>query len=164
MNEIFKSFNLKKNSWKTINSFPNDFEKLCVSRNGVLVSNALHWLVTRKSRSDTRGSILAFDLVTEDFNWLSLPDYGGGILCYMNLVELGGWLCVVRNFNPDKEPDNLVDVWVMKEYGVKESWTKLFLVLSLSNVTDAFPYFIPVVYFKSSDQILLAQDGEKFLL
>lgn len=72
--------------------------------------------------------ILSFDLETESLVSMSLPDEIGYML-YLTVRE--EWLCVVENI------DSVYyhNIWVMKEYGVKESWTKIYF-LSLY----AFPF------------------------
>ncbi|PON58766.1 hypothetical protein TorRG33x02_290210 [Trema orientale] len=59
------------------------------------------------------------------------PDYGDRGF-HMNLGVLGDCLCVISNYTSNRTKDfrkrksDCVDIWVMKEYGVKESWTKLY--------------------------------------
>lgn len=60
------------------------------------------------------------------------------------LGVLGGWLCVVDHLKSRS------DIWVMKEYGVKESWTKLFVV---PNVPGEF-------FFHSFELLCYTKDGE----
>lgn len=49
------------------------------------------------------------------------------------------------------------NVWVMKEYGVKESWTKLF-TLRQANVGPLCS--TPIVYSKERDELLLRKEGD----
>ncbi|XP_042492310.1 F-box protein At3g07870-like [Macadamia integrifolia] len=69
---------------------------------------AVHWMVMGKNRR-----IFSFDLVHEVFTELPLPPGEG---YYKNIVAMGGYLTVFCN------PSN--GIWVMKECGVKGSWTK----------------------------------------
>lgn len=55
-----------------------------------------------------------------------------------------------------------VDVWLMREYGVKQSWIKLFSV-EPSQAIDTYNFVTPEAYFRSSDQVLLHQDGQRFI-
>jgi hypothetical protein len=54
---------------------------------------------------------------------------------------------------------NVVDVWVMKEYGLKESWTKLFNVSQSSTFNRNFGEVMPLAYSKSGDKVLLEVDN-----
>ena len=160
-------FSLKAKTWKRIKYLPRCF---LASRQGfgrgVLVENVLHWRADRFEQ--TSNSIWAIDLVTEDLNCLPIPDcIVKEKYSYIKLVELGGWLCLVCNyFNQDNADDadlnfvESVDIWVMKEYGVNESWTKLF------SVTGAFDYLTPLAYLKASHHVLLnyGHDANKFVL
>ncbi|EXB41586.1 F-box protein [Morus notabilis] len=154
-------YSVKAQTWKKVDDFPDHF--VYRPGSGVVVGRALHWSVIR--RSDTSNWIFAFDLVAEDHRELALPDDKDVKTSRMKLVNLGGCLCfaVLCNYNQDSKKSDRVDVWVMREYGVKESWSKLFSVAP-SSVTGPFWYVVPVAYLKGGDRILLDQDGEKFLL
>ncbi|PON58760.1 F-box domain containing protein [Trema orientale] len=160
-----KVYSLKSNTWKRVGDFPyQGYKKYGI---GVFASNSLHWMVARDHQYQPSFSIAAFDLVTEEYRKISLPDkkVSWDDKFYTKLAELGGWLCVVSIYVDDEkaEASNYVDIWVMKQYGVKESWTKLFSVAP-SYVTGSFEYAMPLAYLKSAHQVVLDQDGHKFLL
>ncbi|XP_071705141.1 F-box/kelch-repeat protein At3g06240-like [Rutidosis leptorrhynchoides] len=86
---------------------------------GVYVNGILHWLA--KKRSDGLGLILGFNLATETFKELASPDdidivVDNSVCC--ELVGIGGKLGMVVVKNKGQ-------VWLMNEYGVKESWIDL---------------------------------------
>ncbi|GJU46687.1 ribonuclease H-like domain-containing protein [Tanacetum coccineum] len=64
--------------------------------------------------------IVSFDLETEIYDEVLHPKYDEGNKT-LDLGVLGGWLCMVCNY----DTNHVVDVWVMKDYGEKDSWTKL---------------------------------------
>ncbi|KAL2896323.1 hypothetical protein RDABS01_038107 [Bienertia sinuspersici] len=68
---------------------------------GVFVAGHIHWLASRTS--DHSSVIAAFDLGEEKFGEVPPPS------C----------LCMFASSS-----DYKIDIWLMKEYGVKESWTK----------------------------------------
>ncbi|XP_062088200.1 F-box protein CPR1-like [Humulus lupulus] len=156
-----KFYSLNFNTWKRVCDFP--YQGYKQGGNGVFASNALHWMVTRELELDALYLIVAFDLVTEEFRELPLPDEDGGEdeKFFVKLVELGGFLCATCLYFPHDNA-NHVDIYIMKEYGV-DSWTKLFSVMP-SNVTGYFEYVMPLKYSKSGHQVLLHQDGETYLL
>ncbi|CAH9102478.1 unnamed protein product [Cuscuta europaea] len=158
-----KVYSLKARKWKGIDHFPSNYTYL--RNNGVLFGNALHyWMV--KVNPDNWDTILVFDLVTEKCQEMGLPDYNGRETCScLKLVDLGGSFCAVMvpNYDPVLEISERVDVWEMKQYGVKESWTKLFSVAT-SIATGPFNYLVPIAFLQNGDQVLLEQDGKKLLL
>ncbi|XP_062014750.1 F-box protein CPR1-like [Rosa rugosa] len=85
---------------------------------GTLSNEALHWI----RRVDKK--MLAFDLTHEKFRTMLLPDPGSGWRTMdMDLGDFRGCLCALDCLN---RHTGFIDLWVMKEYNVSESWTKLF--------------------------------------
>ncbi|XP_059631849.1 F-box protein CPR1-like [Cornus florida] len=143
-----KVYSLKLNSWRRIQDFPYSFRTWGV--NAVLASGALHWAVYQI----TEGSLIAaFDLGVEEFRFMPQPDYldkNGEIF----LEVLGGCLCIVSYHVRTCD----VDIWVMMEYGVKESWTRLIYVAQPS-----FLYMRPLAYSKSGGEVLVVEDCGRLL-
>ena len=87
------------------------------------VSGALHWMVyVRKGEEPARPFILTFDVNEEKFGMMETPF----AVIRSNLCPrvFKGKLALT-----EKEGDPLLlNVWVMKEYGVHQSWTKLSVV------------------------------------
>ncbi|KAK8575477.1 hypothetical protein V6N12_063149 [Hibiscus sabdariffa] len=111
-----KVCSLKRNRWRKIQGILSSFPRA----NGVFAGGALHWVFTQKIDLLVKNLIFALDLAAESFNEVPQPEYKDDIF-QLNIGVLGGCLCVVANHR-----DARVDLWVMKEYGVKESWTVLF--------------------------------------
>ncbi|KAL6145890.1 hypothetical protein ACLB2K_056574 [Fragaria x ananassa] len=114
-------FSSRAKAWKKLEV---DFDEFCFCSNqGIHLNEALHWL-------DTSKEIVAFDLGQEEkhkFRKMLLPrDFndGGGDYYENHLgVSAGGYLSLARNLYVC---DDSVDIWVMGEYGVRDSWTKRF--------------------------------------
>lgn len=111
---MFIVYTLKTGSWREIQrQYPYKSDLML---HGILVSGGLHWLVNR-----VRGSsvIISFDLAEEHVQEIPLP---------CDLVDAKGYivgvfrkmLCITRC---DGQTHN--EFWIMKEYGVRESWTKV---------------------------------------
>ena len=86
------------------------------------VSGALHWMVyVRKGEEPARAFILTFDVNEEKFGMMKTPF----AVIRSNLCRVfKGKLALT-----EEEGDPLLlNVWVMKEYGVHQSWTKLSVV------------------------------------
>jgi hypothetical protein len=52
------------------------------------------------------------------------------------------------------------DVWIMKEYGNKESWTKLFTVSTYMRDPNKYYRLTKAVYIYEDDQVLLQTYGD----
>lgn len=149
-------FSLRMNEWRKIEDFPYH---LCYRREwGVFVSGALHWAVTPLSPSSEKVVIVAFDLESEKYRVVPHPD-GVDNNTYMNVGVLGGCLSVICScFRVG------LSIWVMKEYGVKESWVKLISIAP--DVISYFAYVRPLAYSKDGNAILLERelpDGVKLI-
>ncbi|KAF6154794.1 hypothetical protein GIB67_032406 [Kingdonia uniflora] len=116
------------NSWRRNDMLPKNyfFPEL-----GVYLNGALHWLARNKllcvEDKYSDGAIVSFDIRNEEFQEMLQPDDVAGLLRgetgYFNTLSLGvfgGHLCM---FSEDYK-FNFV-IWIMRDYGVKESWTKL---------------------------------------
>ncbi|KAG4929172.1 hypothetical protein AAZX31_17G007900 [Glycine max] len=110
-------YTLKSDSWKNLPSMP--YALCCARTMGVFVSGSLHWLVTRKLQPDEPDLIVAFDLTSETFCEVPLPATVNGNFD-MQVALLGGCLCVVEHRGTG------FHVWVMRVYGSRDSWEKLF--------------------------------------
>lgn len=153
-NEV-KVYSLKNNSWTGSRDLPY---YIWQRSPGGLANGALHWMVYPKPMSDTSNFIIALDLAfgEEEYRILQQPDSLPREY-HTNLGILGGCLCVLSNYEKV-----CVDVWVMKDYGVKESWMKLFSVAQ-PQVIASFNYIVPLAYSKSGRQVLLLQDGKMLI-
>ncbi|KAK2971891.1 hypothetical protein RJ640_013716 [Escallonia rubra] len=128
-NEV-KVYNVKSNSWRRVKDFP--FCQPYKHVNGLLVSGALHWVVRRDPESKAN-LVSGFDLGSEEYRLILLPEFSDEDF-HKSVNELRGCLCVVCNYH-----FLYADIWVMKVYGVKESWTKLFSVAQPRDI-DSFEY------------------------
>ncbi|TXG52848.1 hypothetical protein EZV62_022017 [Acer yangbiense] len=143
-------YSVLKRSWRSIPNrflFPEYYYKMGISFNG-----AIHWAFDNLEGSCV---IVAFDLVEEKFETLPPPDTVLVEHCRYSLGVLRGRLCLAA--------DNKIgfdhQFWVMEEYGVKESWTRILMpkVWWSSQLK-------PLCYLNSSEIVLLIkEDGLVFL-
>ncbi|XP_013452344.3 F-box/kelch-repeat protein At3g23880 [Medicago truncatula] len=109
------------------------------------VSGALNWI---SYRDDGNNSVISFDLVNESSRELLQPDYGGESMPDVILSVLRDCLCIfalTRQFS---------SVWLMKEYGNEESWTKLFHVPYMEE--DPFhPFHGKPLWIFEDDKVLM---------
>ncbi|RHN72379.1 putative F-box associated domain, type 1 [Medicago truncatula] len=92
--------------------------------NGVFVFTSVHWIMSRKLDESHPCLIVAFNLTLERFIEVPLPDELGGEKVNsdgngieLSIAVLGGCLCMIVNYRTTK-----TDVWVMKQYGSRDSW------------------------------------------
>ncbi|XP_074316433.1 F-box protein CPR1-like [Silene latifolia] len=126
-------YSLNNNTWKLVEDVHRPIYSLQVCHNGVLMKNhLLHWIFWCLDmyyiycfdvRSDKWvDEVPLMDLFTDpmaDF----IEDNEHERVHVVNLGVLDGCLCITVT----RAMSNLSDVvWMMKEYGVKESWIKLF--------------------------------------
>ncbi|XP_061989581.1 F-box/kelch-repeat protein At3g23880-like [Rosa rugosa] len=118
-------FTLKTNSWRTkTKTIPFYFMSSVV---GTLLNGALHWAVRRginisPSDGDDHDlrpfGIVSFDLTEEVYKEVPLPCDGDKHFSFYGLGVLGGCLSMLHSPHGSD-----YQVWVMKEYGVKASWS-----------------------------------------
>ncbi|KAL0414714.1 UNVERIFIED_CONTAM: F-box/kelch-repeat protein [Sesamum radiatum] len=111
-------YSVKRGVWKRIDSSPYDHAVPELSP-GAFVNGAIHWLAS--SREPGYPSVIAaFNLADEVFVEIPAPS-GVDVqnFVFNKLVVLGGYLCMI-----DTRGNGPTDVWIMKEYGLVDSWTK----------------------------------------
>ncbi|GLT94153.1 hypothetical protein SLE2022_119090 [Rubroshorea leprosula] len=110
---------LGSSSWKSLGKVAYQFIR---RPSEALVNGRLHW-ITRPRRYHPARRIISFDLEDEQFREVQKPDCGGLNRCNYHLVALRGCLAAAGYGNYGK-----LEMWVMKEYNVKESWEKKFSI------------------------------------
>ncbi|KAB2061378.1 hypothetical protein E1A91_A10G084800v1 [Gossypium mustelinum] len=156
-------YSQKSNTWRRIKDCPYDIP---INYNdGAYVNNAIHWVGDEILSG--RNVIFGLHLNTEEY--LEVPEGKrssedkkcGAYYCegfsYMNVGVLGGCLCVSRDFSSCPIEDH-VNIWVMKEYGVKESWTELLYLSRNQWVTNIF-HTRAVGYARDGNKVLLDDGG-----
>lgn len=115
----FSVYSLKTGSWRVIQK-----GYLYVSLNpgmqGRLLNGGIHWLVYRNYRNygDVSSMVLlSFVLAEEDVREIPLPPDFNIQDEEVYLSVFRECLCLILGFNEV--------VWIMKEYGVRDSWTKI---------------------------------------
>ena len=72
--------------------------------------------------------ILSFDVNSEKFKELPLPDDEGSFIVTKWVSSFKGKLALIK-FGSGLQPHSMLcSIWVMKEYGVLDSWNKLYVV------------------------------------
>ncbi|XP_050229497.1 F-box protein CPR1-like [Mercurialis annua] len=130
---------------------------------GVLVGSFLHWIAHPRDESTAyHNFILAFDLRDETFRQVPQPrdmiDVEDKVL---NMVsELGGCLSLSYRFQ------GYVEIWIMKEYGIEDSWTKLLSLHRRQNFNfNFYARLKPLCYSSEGDKVLMDyNEGKEIIL
>ncbi|XP_076914490.1 F-box/kelch-repeat protein At3g23880-like [Bidens hawaiensis] len=119
-------YSLRKNTWKCGIDSPCDHSQ---GKNlyDVFVSGFLHWIANKGS--DRVPVIVAFSLADEKFSELPSPNCGD----HVDIMSKSGCKLVVYG---EKLGLLMEDgVWLMNEYGVRESWSKILLIHGLHEIS-----------------------------
>ncbi|KAM5580277.1 F-box/kelch-repeat protein [Rosa sericea] len=123
--EIVVVFTLKTGSWRNLQRLNRYFE---VNWTGCLVNEALHWVL--KEVEDGRSiayNMVSFDLAEEKFHEIPLPyppnpNEMRGLIAEVGILSNCLTLCFQTMCC---QPGCKFKMWVMKDYGVKKSWTEV---------------------------------------
>ncbi|CAA2957251.1 F-box CPR30-like [Olea europaea subsp. europaea] len=155
-------YSMKSNSWNRIEGFPYPLPFL-KGNWGVHVNGALHTLVEDYFHvySEKSIRIMAFSVESEKHYEVMLPPNFGIKNVKMKLDVLGGCLCLVCTSK------SRANVWVMKEYGVEESWIKLISINSSTidpdDILQPFAYLKPLAYSKNGENVLVTYDDKRLV-
>ncbi|PHT71081.1 hypothetical protein T459_26185 [Capsicum annuum] len=149
---VDKIYSLNNNSWKRLDEFR--IGKLS-NQTGMFVNGKLRWENTTKHfgcYSDW--DVIFIDLADGRWGEMEKPFYSEGKLrfepCLGVLENDLSMLC--------HHLGSHADVWVMKEYGVKESWTKMFIIkYPYDNM--GYSVFGPPFCMSSEGEILFRNDS-----
>ncbi|XP_026410065.1 F-box/kelch-repeat protein At3g06240-like [Papaver somniferum] len=110
-------YTLGSGLWKTIEEIPYTFSET-TDRPGLLLNGAFHWLCTAEKTSSSSEVIVSFDISNARLIDVSIPEE---TTKQEKLVGvLTDYLCLLSSTR------SRIHVWVMMDYGVKDSWDKLF--------------------------------------
>ena len=128
-------YTLSSDSWKRVKFLLRAFNvRFYVVLLVPLVSGALHWMahITEGEEDHRSDLIMAFDVNSEKFSKLALPDgcIEADICCGWFLASFNGKLAFItfESFNEQPGFQCQYSIWVMKDYAVAASWNKLFVV------------------------------------
>ncbi|XP_004301822.1 PREDICTED: F-box/kelch-repeat protein At3g23880-like [Fragaria vesca subsp. vesca] len=114
-------YSLARNTWKRLScdTFPACLKSVrwCTGKY-VFVNNALHWAQYRDSEME-KYIIVSFDMAGELFSEIEMPEALSNEPKNLILVARYGESLALIDVKSG------FDIWVMKEYGVVQSWTKI---------------------------------------
>lgn len=113
--DSFSVYGTNSNCWGMIEDVPTPKLSYGTSK-GTFSHGAIHWVV---KQGDEKKTIFALDVDTETCRKVLQPDYGEDAY-ELTLASLGQSLSILCQYNTG------ADLWVVQDYGAKESWKKLF--------------------------------------
>ncbi|XP_027085877.1 F-box protein CPR1 [Coffea arabica] len=145
-----KIYSLKTNSWRRVDHYPFPLPR--IRGWGVHVNGAVHTVL---SLDNYYQEIVAFDLRTEKHYTIPKPDL---LLenVELSVDEMAGCLCLLVR------KKRRINIWIMKEYHVKSSWTKL-LSIAPPLIDEHCSLISPLAYSRRGDEVLLNCDDEKLV-
>nr|XP_027080994.1 F-box protein CPR1-like [Coffea arabica] len=151
-------YSLNTNSWRELRDVILPFYH-CFSRCNLLFQGRFHWRAWHAfAQPCDTDCILSFDMRAEVFDVIHYPPSCVGDLGLVenkepSFVSLNDSLALILCTSLSEEhpaPPQVIDIWVMMEYGVEESWTKKF---SLGPFTTGIRR--PLCLWKDDKQLLL---------
>ncbi|KAL3620058.1 hypothetical protein CASFOL_034970 [Castilleja foliolosa] len=145
-------YSLKANRWKRIEDFKHGVP---LDNSAKYANGKLHWLVKRGCQR----IIVSLDLASERYGEVGSPrDVDNGCCCCtdteihnpcLTLGLFSGSLCLMLD-----DHSSCMQLWVMKEYGVRDSWARVF-VMPHMGCPGRYPHML-LVWLLSDDEILLS--------
>jgi F-box interacting protein len=135
-------YTLGTNYWRSIQDFP--CSSRCMYQPGVFVGGTVNWLAYEVSNTSCCRFIVSLDLEKESYQKIHQPDLDKD---HWTLGMFRDCLCIFAS------SDMFLDIWIMKEYGIKESWTKLYNIVPCVGNPNTRPY--PKTVYIFDDDIVL---------
>lgn len=105
-------YSMRNESWKRLGNFQGGY--IAQEECGILLNGKLHWSL----KTGDCLSICCVDLTSETYTEMGLPNFDE--YYYSQLDMFQGSLCMLC-----RHRNRYTDVWIMKEYAIRESWMKL---------------------------------------
>ncbi|KAL4600509.1 hypothetical protein ACB092_11G203600 [Castanea dentata] len=125
---LIETYSLNEGSWRITSApFPPGigFSDWC--RPAASLNGAVHFAVHDKYKPGCP-LVLSFDLGDEVFRVISVPNGAFHTGNYVHTSVIGGSLSLLCHDTYRHTVNKCCSIWVMKEYGVVDSWTKQFTV------------------------------------
>jgi len=136
---------LGTNFWRRISDFPSEIIGVPKGYVGKHVSGTINWAIRNQAIICSSWVILSLDLGNESYQEISQPDFGlDDPLHDLSLGVSRDCLCILAHAK-----DSL-DIWVMKYYGNKDSWNKLFTIPFMELCYNGIGFF-SLLYISEED-------------
>lgn len=132
------------------------------------VNGTLHWLAVRRTNDASNYFILTFDVGSESCSGMMTPvifvfELSMSVKLQLSVSGDGKSIALFSGYyEDDSNAVHLLDIWVMKEYGMHESWTKLTTLRPLGPEGSVRMIVARALYFRKTGEIvveLFNEDG-----
>ncbi|KAK1367156.1 hypothetical protein POM88_042717 [Heracleum sosnowskyi] len=117
----------------------------------MFLGGALHWMAIKTLGSESYQSILAYDLAAENYREVPMPRVQTDNQDVWSLCIFAESLCVLTFHHPYI----CIDVWLMNDYMVENSWCKVFSLEHPKIVRSFISVVGLVAYSKSRKDVLI---------
>ncbi|XP_059450108.1 F-box/kelch-repeat protein At3g06240-like [Corylus avellana] len=151
---LVEIYTLRTGAWRSVEA-PGPPYVIEMWSSSVFLNGAVHWPAhTPRQQGAFRNVIVLFDMEDEAFLEVAMPkSLQGAEHLNVTVATVDGLLALVP-FN-ESGNEEFHSVWVMKEYGVAESWTKLFDI-------DIGERLERVIGVTKNGEVLLTKAGKLF--
>ncbi|OMO88540.1 hypothetical protein COLO4_20224 [Corchorus olitorius] len=144
-------------SWKSLGNAPY-CSNLGYTRFNTFLHGACHWVeYLNFNLNDQKIKIVCFDFENDMFRDLPSPPQfkpEKDDLLMLGVIEDSLCACCFR------EDSYQFDIWVMKDYGVKESWTMQFRIEDTFFPYSRGDYYCPLILLKNGRMLMSCSDEE----
>ncbi|KAL6205820.1 hypothetical protein ACLB2K_023072 [Fragaria x ananassa] len=153
---LFQVYSLVTGSWSSLRSVLLPCQVFgCQSQ--AFVNGALHWCAICWTNDAFNYFVLAFDLGSELFREIMFPKslkWDPSLALRISVSRDGKSIAVFTDWRKS-HTDYFLDIWVMKEYGMEKSWTKM-MVLSAEVSQRNLP---KALCFRKIGELLVLEDS-----
>ncbi|KAK6266052.1 hypothetical protein QUC31_016889 [Theobroma cacao] len=146
---------LKSNNWRRVQGLQSGTE---IEGPGLFFHGTLHWLAARETGLKKIYVIVAFHMVEEKFYELvPVPDHVEESKDNTLVLGISGdCLCLFYGY----DCENVFEAWLLKEYGIKSSWSRLF---SVHSILRGYKYWENALCYTKTGKVLIDYDGRELV-
>ncbi|XP_070034348.1 F-box protein At3g07870-like [Nicotiana tomentosiformis] len=155
-------FTLGGNGWRIIEKVDYLIDS---NYQGTMLKGKMHWLTRFRKYNGRRDRlIVSFDLADEVFAEVPKVDFVAKPRIHkFHLAVVGDCLAVALTFPHQKGGG--IEIWVMKEYNVKESWMKEFIIGAYTPTPNSvMKHLVKVLCLLKNGELLLQYKGGNLVL
>ncbi|KAG8363911.1 hypothetical protein BUALT_Bualt19G0071700 [Buddleja alternifolia] len=163
-NSKIEVYSLITNSWKNIevDYFPWGVIDI---RSKAFLNESVHWLVNHRDVDKDVMVILAFHFGNEVFQEISLPNYeddGDDLMEYIGIIK-GNLSLLLFHLIDQVRWEEQCYLWIMKEYGVVGSWTKMYSITVHPRIVAPLMFTIneEIIYENGEEDVVSCHLGRK---
>ncbi|KAJ0053186.1 hypothetical protein Pint_03067 [Pistacia integerrima] len=148
-------YSLSTDKWKKIGAVPFHIS----TRAAVCFDDQIFiWKASRGFGRRMSILVVAFDMDKEEFKEVPKPELRDPASCQIEVGVMNEYFSMFHMWRGER-----VEIWAMKEFGVKESWTKMF-VIGPQMMIDPCYIFLRPLCMKKNGEILIEKGEGKLVM